>query len=290
MDWSKFKNIAIAIFAVLNIILCVLISEKRNEKYVMQDLQIRRMQTVFAKENAAVYTNIDKEFYPMSMLKLNVNSMNDTEVYKEFLGDTNNIKNYIDNEKIVYEKEGKGQVAIYKNGLIKYINKSIIQTDKKIDKEQAKKEANKYINKLVFLKSNYNYTQLNIIGDEYVLEYNSSYKGNLILSNYVRIHFKQGQISEVDISNYNIRGYTNEQREIASSDEVLINLLYGVKEKYKENAQEMNIMDMDLGYYVDIDNINDYLDIKAEPYYRIQINEKDVYFINAYTNEILENR
>ncbi|HAN10758.1 MAG TPA: hypothetical protein DCP90_09145 [Clostridiales bacterium] len=290
MDWSKFKNIAIAIFVVLNIILCVLISENKNKKYVMQDVQIRRMQAVFAKENAAVYTTVDKEFYPMSMLKLSVNNINDSEVCKTFFGDINNMKKYVDNEKFVYDKDGNGQVAIYKNGLIKYTKENIIQSNKGIDKEQARNDADKYIDKLGFLKSKYIYTQLNITNEEYIFEYNSFYEKSLILSNYVRIHFKQGEISQVDISNFNIKGYTNEQREISSSDEVLINLLYEVKEKYNKEAQELHVMDIDLGYFVESVDINDYLNIKAEPYYRIQVNESDVYLINAYTNEMLDNR
>ena len=293
MDWSRFKNIAILSFVVLNLVLCVLIAEKKNKNYVLQDVQNRRMQTIFTNENAALYTNILKEFYPMSMLRLSLANIDNSEVCKTFLGDVGNIKNYIDNEKVVYVEEGVGKVEIYKNGLIKY-TKAILKVKKnnnaELDKEQLKNEADKYISKRNFLLGNHVYTQSNMINDGYVFEYNTSYKDKVVFSNYVKIHIKQNEITEVDILNFNINGYTNEQKEIASADEVLINLLYSVKEKYYKTSKEMHIMDLDLGYFIDTTTIDDYLNIKAEPYYRVQINENDVYFINAYTNELLSGK
>ncbi len=288
MNWGRFKNIAIICFIVLNIALGILISDKKDKTYNIQDIQIERVKKIFEAQDLGLYTALPKSYYPMSMIKLKNIETSLTEISKDFFGTTNGIKNNIDSEKIILYIDETSEVDVYKNGVVKYKKNKVTAGQNKYDKNQSRKIADKFIESLNFVRRKNYYNQAYTTNEGYVVEYNSRYNNKTVFSNYIRVLVKNNEVVEAVIQNYEIEGYANEQREIYSADEALINLMYEVKHDYQSKQKDLHVMGFDIGYYINPKTLDDITNIKAEPYYRVLINEKDIYYINAYTNEIVK--
>jgi hypothetical protein len=118
----------------------------------------------------------------------------------------------------------------------------------------------------------------------YILEFNGVYGEDILFCSYVRIKVTEEGVEEGKAEIYTPIDYEGAVNAVYPIDEVLYKF---ISEVDLSNNEMVRITDLQIGYDVVIDDIKGDLFADAIPYYRITINNEDVYYIDAYTNELV---
>ena len=126
-------------------------------------------------------------------------------------------------------------------------------------------------------------TYKKLMGDYYILEFNEVYQGEILFCSYVNMKISIKGVEEATMLRYIPQKFTGDKKPIVPIDEVLYSFINRVKPP--EN-QLYSIKKIDLGYHIAMDLLSDNIMAEAVPYYRIKLDNDQVYYVNAYTNEL----
>ncbi len=280
MNWSKAKNISIVILLILNVILFCIITYS-GKKNILSVENEKAIITLLNKNNIEVHDKIPKKSSQMPILSL-VYKENDIDKLKNIFFDTEDVKRSVELNSTILKNEQK--ILTIDGSNIKYINENIKGGIANLSKSDAQKLVNQFItNKLKKEYDNYKFHSLNIVNNKYNLRYYESYKNYNLFSNYISFDITNEGIQSVEIVKYEQTGIISMDRNICSADEALLTFLYEVQNEFDKVTR---INKIELGYTLDETNQRN-KDGRAVPCYRISADSNKLYYINAYTNQLI---
>ncbi|NLP47084.1 MAG: hypothetical protein GX347_08615 [Epulopiscium sp.] len=287
MNWTKVKNILIFLFLILNIVLGIYYYVNQYQTYTLSTERIQQIQQVLQKQKIKMDTKMVTTFYPMPKLKIELARYEDQDLLKGIFHNQKMIpsiesegRKYVKNgEELWISRQGEDMVSdiIYKNPQGRGELESFSE-------DKVKKLGDQFVKDLKGKEGTFRLDQKEKVEDGYHLEYREVYKGWILFNSMVEIEMTEKGIVQGRLLRYVPMGFQGEKKEIYGPDEILLNFVYFIREKYPFG--KISIVGMDLGY--DTGAKDDYQDLSgiAVPYYRILLDTGEVYYINGYKNEI----
>lgn len=279
MNWNKAKNIMIVILVFLNIVL-LFVSYYGNDKYILSSEKEKAIISLLNKNGVKIGTGIPENFEPLPYLMFNDFEYNVDELKKLFFEDNEDVKRSIEFEATIFKTDKKnlkidGADVVYER----------TYTEKSLDKfeiSEAKKKAEKVIKTLIKNK-NYELQEIKFANGRYYLKYCEIYLNNKVYNNYIEFVINKDGIEKMEMSRYEISGFYRIKRDICSADEALFSWLLGIKNEKTEDS--LLIDGIEKGYCFEESTLKS----RAVPCYRISVKDDEIYYINAYTGEIITN-
>jgi regulatory protein YycI of two-component signal transduction system YycFG len=285
MNFGKILNIFIVLFLIVNILLFGIYGYKNKMNYSIKGEKEKLLIEVLNNNNVYVYCLLP-EFHPKKRLRIEIKKVEEEKLKKSMFGNSETVYKRLplelsytkDNEKLVIYKGGA------KKGEIYYINTDVMD-EEDFDISFIQKLSKKLMNKLT-IKENMilTSTQHDDYNKYYQLEYNDKFKGQTIFSSYANFRFYKNGIVEGEVTNqYKPTKFVGHKKELYPIDEVLYKFMDNIRKK--DNNELIKIKGIDIGYYIDEEDISNKDIFDIEPCYRIRLGNNEVYYINAYTNK-----
>lgn len=284
MNWSKAKNIIIIILVAMNIGLLFASQYTKGQNSLSFEAE-RSIVKLLNQNGIELYAELPKEFTPMSQLRLANQQMNIDELKADFFDNEEDVKISVELGDTILKKDNK--TLTIKQSKIVYDNKDNYSGIDGLDKMMAKKISDQFVkNKLGSSYANYKYFSTHSNSNSYCITYYESYKNYKIISNYIKVNVTNKGITAVELFRYPPENFVGATRQICSSDEALLTFM----EEVYPLTDQMNLFvdKMELGYIIET-NSHNATNIVAIPCYIISVEGSDkVYYINAYTNTLME--
>ena len=279
MNWDKAKNIIIIALICINIVLLI-VSNYGSDKYILSSDKEKAIISLLNKNGIKVITELPKKFEPSPYLLMDKSKYNAEELKSIFFEEGEDVKRSVEFEATIFKTDKK--ILTINESSIDYRNMGVEKSVDKFEASEAKKEAEKIIKALMKNKS-YELQEIKFTNGRYYLRYYEIYLKNKIYSNYIDFVINKNGIEIMQLIKYDIEGFYGTNREICSADEALFSFLQGIKSEDAET--EILIDGIELGYCFEEAASQS----RAIPCYRISVKDGEVYYINAYTGEIIIN-
>ncbi len=284
MNINKFKNLLIIFLTILNGCLLFLnISE--GMKYVLSPKQESAIRNLLAQNNISLPELIVKDFSPKRGISITSIPINHEGVIDIFFSPDENPSKTIEFKETVYSS-GSKTLYLADN----YVFFEDLDADRlgylDMSLDEKTKICEEYIRKIssLYKSMDFRLDRKYEDGNESVIEYRSKLDGHVIYSNFIRFRFSNLGIIQIGFSYSEINGFSGEKKDIYSIDEILLTLMYELKNIYGD--QPVVIENIDIVYRI-IPSVNIGEQQNASPYYRVYIKQQpDPLLIDAYLNRL----
>lgn len=287
MDWEKIKKIFIYILVLVNIGLFA-VNYKNARKYTMTSEEERAVFKLLSDNNIGVYTNLIKNSPPMRQAAVTVPVFTNEEIRNMFFSSDEELKITVDFDSVEFKSSEK-EVTVSGNS-IHFVSENGTGEIKEIGRKKAFDQAEDFIESLDITEGRT--IEAETVRDEnngYRVYFSESFGGEKIFCSFAEVYVTEKGVEEADFTFYDTEGYIGEKRQICSSDEALLTVMYEIK-SVSDLPKETYIEKIERGY--DFGNENDIADvsvIKLVPCYRIYVSSfNEPFIVNAYTNTIMK--
>ncbi len=276
MDWSRTKTIFIIAFTILNVFLAVQIWVFPNalEGQITQN-EIIMIRDQLASQNLSIQTNIPDRVYSKRMLTTATPKTVYSELKSAFFSNSNIKSEQRDNNTYIVTSD-RSKLVVTPEGKITYTETNGLIVIP-INEESAVSMAERFASTTLPLPSDARLSGVKAIGDdEYVVEYYQVFKRNRIDASYIRFTVTP-------------RGVTTYERYWVeplnfSGNEYLIIPSTGALMRFADLYSKKGIItNLTLSYYSEPLRAGQW---QMVPVWQIEVDNKDLYFFNAYTGEL----
>lgn len=290
MNWNKILNLLILIFLFINILLAGISYIMKENKYTLSTERETQLREILYEKGITVY-NYLPDNYPKKKLIVEAPKINKdillNRIFDEGysnIASGNTSKDSIQNRYVSDQHE----IVFYSGnfeGIISYKGQNNKYIPKQFTKDEVIASAKKLAEDMMFSVSKLELTDIKPYFDQelYVLEFNERYKEQLLFCNYLSIRISSDGMIEAIAKRYTPVEFVGAEIQLYPIDEVLYKFMENIE---FETDQLVRITDIDLGYDLGLDEQVENVLAETVPYYKITLNEKDVYYIDAYTNTI----
>jgi len=302
MNWNKVLNVFIIIFLLINIALAYYQVEHRKAVYTLPHERGIQMQQVLNSKGIIIRDYIPN-FYPKKKIELSmpqydrksmienvIGKVYDSRIDGDSLGEiVSNADNGLGYDESLTFYTGEQEGYVYYHGeKSKYVPSDL--TYNGVD-EVAMKFAKDLFGDDVDMVVTYR-TEVkneNNVSEGYSIEMNERFgrEGDMIFQTFIKLYITIDGIKEALAIRYTPIDYTGPSQNIYPFDEAAYSFMYHIEDEVAKEEQGLSILHIDIGYYnidIDVKKLSNVL----EPHYRIITASGDVYYINAYTNVVVE--
>ncbi|WP_304942478.1 hypothetical protein [Vallitalea guaymasensis] len=284
MNFGRILNIFIILFLVANVVLYGMYEYKSKKDYSITAEKEAQLRETLGENDIYIYCLLP-DFRPRKRIEVKFRNIDEDKIRKQLFGNVTVTYKNLDHR---YTKENE-DLIIYqgtKKGTVFYTNSYDNHLAENFDNSTIEKYSKDLMKKLT-IEGNMNLTsyQPDDNYSYYQIEYNDSYRDETIFSNTaVIIFYESGKVMARVKNRYEPIRFVGDSERIYPIDEVLYKFMHNIRQK--DNNELIKIMGIDIGYYVEEEDIADANTImKAEPWYRIRLGNNEVHYINAYTNK-----
>ncbi len=287
MNWNKILNIFILIFFVANLGIFGISYFQAEKKYTISAEREEQLREILKNKGLALYTQLPT-YYPMKTVTLKKPQADKEKIAKRILNE--GLFDRAFGADLDSYSLGEQELRFYKstrNGEIYYKGKNQKYFPKDFTQKELERVSSILAEDLMLGIPDMEITYLKTYEEYSIIELHEVFKNKILFCNYVSIKVNKDGSIEASAKRYEPLEFSAEKQEIYSVDEIL----YSFAESIEKNASEMySITDIDLGYEIGEEKINDSNGETASPYYRIKLHNEFVYYVNAYTNEVRTNQ
>ena len=281
MEWERAKNIILVAFVLLNLGLAgLLFTEYR--RYTLTDARLATVHNVLSENNISLYTAPMRRFPPMRHLDISGFYYDIPALLEMFFCETENVIQYDTEEGHWIFKTELSALEI-SNGFISFDNRLGLGENRNgvlTSREDAIEISDEFISKHF---PDFVLDMIFDAPDGVQIIYRQSYRGRMILSNYVEFLISNRGIEWIEMQFGRVLGHSAEPRMIFAPDEVLLTFMQRMRFSAMENPIFIDRIDM--VYLLEYASDREGQIYPAVPFYRIFILDNDSEFlINAYTN------
>jgi hypothetical protein len=276
VNWDRAKNLTILFLCIINIFLASIVFFS-GTNYSLSSYRQNTINTLLAKSNISMYTNIIRDYRPLSPILLEPFIFDEEELLKIFFAEADfayttqantNIYNGTNSQLVVYP------------GRFVYQNTSNEITNINIEDFKDSYLINYFYDIMpnLFLD--------NIFIDEtgFILNYRQKYNNFIIHTNYVNIHLFYKDLLKIEASYSKPIGFNNYEASIISPDNAIFILMNYLNNQYSHVQEEIFINTMDIVFFASAYNPS-----IAVPHYRFYTSvANNAILINAVTSELFE--
>lgn len=293
MNLQKMLNVFIIIFLLINGGLYMFIQNQDVKNHTLSSERVTQLQTILNKNNISIYDHLP-EFYPKSRLILKKPEDTEPELVDFFFENDVYESDYFasprkhesETQILTYDQSGEKGRVFYGSTKPSYVPELFIDS-------YRIKTAWQFVEDFTLGHGTYDLTDMRSGGENtYIYFFNEVFEDELLFCNEVVIKIDENGaadskgITEARGIRYIPYGFEENRQEIYPIDEVLYKFMIYIR---KEELGLSIITDIDIGYILGPDDLEDMLSVIVEPHYRIKLGSGQTYYINAYTNEIFQN-
>lgn len=287
MNWNKSKNKLILLFLGINILLGWVNYRKASSSYLLKGAQIQDIRQVMSENNMMVETAIPRRFKPLQKLTVfpyQMNSAEREEIVKRIFGSLDKVKVSLEPAKEPDKKPRRVYTKDYQH--ITFEGEKVTyhhdeMGEDVVDISTAKKMAEKWLRQAGYSPGK---MHLQVIDEpkDWQIIYYDKYKDMPVFDSYVKLKITPLGIAHAKIHKVELGKSTGEKQAIYPIDQVFFYLmnLIGNQEK------PVVIQDIMIGYGLENPKGTHLIAEKAIPFYQIILENGEIYYINAYNNEI----
>lgn len=277
MDTKLAKNYTIIFLLVLNIVLFT-ISFFLEEKYKITKEQEQNIISYLEQENVKIYTKIPKKYSPMPKITMKKTKYDNLLLQNIFFDDSKNITRTERFEDTIFKQDNK---TLTVNNLFIYFSDLDKKEGFSYSKENCIKFAERYKKGIEDIYGKMILDRSKDENEYYFISYIQKIDGYKIFNNTLNIKvYKDGQL-ELYFNNYSKKNVVSKKLNICSPDEAIYTFVKEIKNLIPN--KEIYIRQIDLGYYLKINDEN--INLSFEPYYRFYIKDNETpFYVNSYTN------
>lgn len=298
MHIQKMLNVLIVIFLIMNIGLFFYTQQRNEVRYTLSEARRTQATDVLALNGVDIYAHLP-DFYPRPKLLVTTSNTNHTTIEKELIGQffngqpefqpSDGVDRYSDSHtqetetlSLKFRKNEQKGLIIYESSEPTY---TITNYNNEIERLDTARD---FVKDFTLSKGNYEMTDQrdgedkNGLFSQFV--FNERYDGEIIFSNETKVRIEESGITQATSIRYEPYGYTDEIYDIVPPDEAIYKFMLYVMD---EELKEVRITSVEIGYLLGPD-VLEAISVEIEPYYRIRIGSGQTYYINAYSNEILD--
>ena len=285
MNWNKILNVFIIFFLCINIGIFAIASYKKHNDYTLSNDREDQLKQILNEKGIVVY-NFLPSFYPMAKVTLEVPQTDQEAIKRHIFGEEHYDVKTITTLEETYESLNQ-EITFYKGankGSIYYRGYNEKYIPEEFSEEGVNAIGRQFAKDITLNKAKYELTSINLSEDEnsYILYYNEIFKDEVLFCSYVTIKINRQGIEEAKLLRFNPIKFVSEEQVLYPIDEVLYKFADTIQ---LDQTQLTTITDIDLGYDLGDDEMEENLLGEAVPYYRIKLSTGEFYYINAYTNE-----
>lgn len=290
MNMQKILNVAILLFVIINLVLLGLIRYKEVKNYTLSDQRVSQLMAILRENNVTV-DDFLPDYYPMTTLWIKQPENIEDDLVMLIFGNTDRQKSYTDSSyihendqvRLTFDRLNEPGRVFYGAFVPTYIP----QVYDEVTQHQT---AERFVKDITLDHGHFEETDIRGFegGAQQAAFYffNERFEDYLIFCNEVVVKLEKGRgITEARAIRYVPYSYGETNRYIKAIDEILYKNIFLIKQQV-EGA--IRLTDIDLGYYLSRDVSRDFVSTELEPYYRIKLGSGETFFINAYTNEMIE--
>lgn len=301
MNWSRAKTILIVLFLIADIFLLYeLYPGFLGNNRMIDDENTKEVMKYLEKQGIYVRCLIPKASSPKAPLTVKYKYFDSQFALKNFFHapDEVAIKNYEDRQTMEDESI---YIEMHKNGEFIYTNKILMENKaEEVDEKAALKSIESFLKKLgIEAKDLYDITQ-NTDRNYVKLNCSQGYKDTFLDQSYLEVMATNDGVAYLKMLWFEIENNGKNKNEIIDPMRALIKLADKLAQQPEENGNEeddnvINIYDISLGYYFDMDlkQVEEFDIVEVEegtaiPSWRIKTDEGNIY-INAYNGTVEKN-
>jgi len=281
LQWKQAITILIVSFIVLNIvmILNLWLRDRPGDQFALSSSQKSEIIESLSQKGVIVEVEIPKEGKPQALLEVALPKLDEKKILQNFFGkDSRPILSHThDGRKYTH---GNEQLIITDHGFITYFNSDDSVIWPNLSREQAEKEA------LAFMKARRSMQENAILDrvtydDEskaYLLEYVSYHDGFFIQNSYATVLVTPSGIKGYYQCWLEPLGYVGKKRSVLSPLTAILRVI-----NERSTAEPIIITGIQQGYYSKLYDADRW---QVAPVWKIQLGNKETYYVNAYTGEL----
>ncbi len=289
MNMQRMLNVLILIFLTINLALYFYIDNQQAGKYTLSSERESQLHDVLEVNGIGLYATLP-ENYPRPRLIV-FPPVDDTEskLLDRMFGDEARESTYT--EELHTHETVSGRLRFDQGadeGRIYYGAKKVKYIPSVYNKASYDALVSGFVGDLTLDNEGFVLTDSRDSGEEgsIIYYFNEMFKNELLFCNEVVVKLKKEVgITEARTIRYVPYAFEEQADALVAVDEVIYNLMIDLIE---EAGSFLSITDVDIGYFLGPDDRNDLSSLAIEPYYRIKLGTGEAYYINAYTNEIVQ--
>lgn len=276
MNWDKARNYTIFFLIVFNIIIFTFGFQARISKRMTND-QRQDIVNILRQNGITVKCELPRSRKTVGQLMLRRLDFDYLKLQKIFLDDQSNVKR-IDAEDKITISNGAETLTVEGNH-IEYKNTAVHAADKAQAQKAAKtlvKDIHEYFGNFYMYSSDEN-------GEQYNFRFTEKVSGLKVYNNIISVSvYKTGGL-RLGLSYLQTGEHYGGKMTAIPCDEALFSAMPYILEYEGEN-KELNITNVELCYYLHRIPADEGI---AIPCYRITVNWDKIYYINAYTGDLV---
>lgn len=288
MNWGKAKRKLIILFIIVNILLFWGNYRKEIGVYTLRESQLNDIRQVLKEHNIYIDVDIPKNYQPIQALKVfpyQLDSSIREKIATQILGGSDGLTVSIQSPKSANEQQKRiyrraDQVVTFDGESILYRDEGILNLKGSIDIKEAKKIADQWIKQMEYDVKNM-YIQIIQQADDMYIIYYEQHEGVPVFDSYVKMHITPSGISEAKIRKVEVGELTGPKQNIYSADQVFFNLIKTISQNHP-----IHIKDIVIGYALENPRGTHLIAEDAIPFYQVILESGEIYYINAYNNDL----
>lgn len=286
MNMNRVVSILIVVFLIINGVLYFMVSQENANAYSLSAESYNQLIDILEQNDIVLYAPLPNN-YPRAKLVILSPVNKEDDINRAMLtaepmplaisGD--NQIHQTANEKLTYDHgEDKGMIYYAAN------KPSYVPKDYSLAAYRA--VADQFVLDITLNNSDFEWSDTREGQGFKVYYYNERFQQELLFCNevLVKIEDRVG-ITEARTIRYVPYAFEEEEYALHSVDEALYRFMFYIRDRSDEN---LRITSVDIGYFLGPDDTNDLVSLSLEPHYRIKLGSGQVYYVNAYTNDIVE--
>jgi len=287
MNWNKGKNRLILLFLSINILLGWVNYRKASSSYFLKEVQVEDIKQVMLENNIIIESEISRKYKPLQKLTVfpyQINSAEREATVKKVFGTLEDVKVSVESAKGLDEKPKRiytkdQQSVVFEGEKVLYHHHGIEQGI--LDIHTAKKMGEKWLKQIGYSPKK---MHLQIISEpnDWQLIYYDEYEKMPVFDSYVKLKISPLGVTDAEIHKVELGESTGDKQAIYAIDQMLFYLITIIGQREEPRV----IKDVMIGYALENPKGTHLIAEKAIPFYQIILENGEMYYIDAYNNEI----
>ncbi|KXG76558.1 hypothetical protein AN618_15890 [Fervidicola ferrireducens] len=280
MDWRKAIWILAVSFFVLNIVLIanLYIKTMPGQGFKLEEDQQQAIKIHLESRGIKLETQLPPRGVPVSFLEVGRESFKREELIKMFFpGGIAEVEEIQGGEKYI---SGRQQLILTESGSIIFEDGEKTETFGELDEKKAVEIAERFIKEHGGLPE---YASLNYVKYDpeiggYIVEYMGNYKGFFVANSYIRLSVTPHGVVNFQRNFLKPIAFKGKRRQVIPPLTAVLKV-----DAERKSGAPMVVKKVEQGFYSQFYNAERWL---AAPVWKVELNNGEVYYVNAYTGEL----
>ncbi len=286
MNTNRLLTILIVVFMILNGVLYMMLTQEDANIYSLSEESYNQLTDILEQNDIIMYAPLPKN-YPRAKIVI-LAPVNNEDAISNVMFSSDPLPLAISGDSQIHQTANEKLTFDHgkENGLIYYAATNPVYKPSDYSTAAYRAVSDKFVLDITLNNEAFEWSDTREGEGFKVYYYNERFQEELLFCNevLVKIEDRLG-ITEARTIRYEPYAFEETEYALHSVDEVLYRFMFYIRDR---TDVSLRITAVDIGYYLGPDDTNDLVSLSIEPYYRIKLGSGKSYYVNAYTNEVVE--